>query len=90
MRGLPGRSARASARSQIRLENPVPVMPLVQHAGSTCGEEGRIHHAEEAFDDASQKRIAGCFVGPDPCEVAVVYPGGTARLPDCFRRHIGM
>ena len=41
---------------KMRREKRVAVLPLVQHAGSTCGEEGRIRHAEEA-EDGSQVRL---------------------------------
>ena len=32
---------------KMRCKKRVPVMPLVQHAGPTCGEEGRVRHAKK-------------------------------------------
>src|SRR6202171_2270715 len=31
----------------MRCEKCVPVLPLVQHAGPHCGEEGRLRHAKK-------------------------------------------
>jgi hypothetical protein len=35
---------------KMRRKKCVPVMPLVQRLGSTCGKEGGIRHSEEAED----------------------------------------
>jgi len=32
---------------KMRCKKRVPVMPLIQHAGPPCGEEGRVRHAKK-------------------------------------------